>query len=787
MSRTQRVRLRLRGAVQGVGFRPFVCRLANSLGVSGWIANDAEGVLVEAEADDGTIGRFMRAIMEDGPPRAVLHELAAELIDPTGDVEFTIAHSEHGGARSAVVLPDAATCPDCLAEIRDPAQRRFGYAFTNCTNCGPRYSIIRDLPYDRATTTMAGFTMCPACAAEYGDIGDRRFHAQPIACPACGPRLALADAAGRPLPSRDPVADAAAALRAGRIVAVKGIGGYQLMADAANDEAVATLRARKHRPVRPLAVMVASLEQARTIAKVDDTAAALLCAPAAPIVLLPHRTAGTPRAGRALAAGVAPGNRRVGIMLPAAPLHHLLLAAFGRPVIATSGNLSDEPICTAEQEAFARLAGIADLFLVHDRPIERHVDDGVMDVVDDQPRILRRARGHAPMPLLLRRAVPAILAVGAQLKNALALSRGRRVFISQHIGDLETLEAQRAFERAAADLLRLYDVEPQAIAYDLHPDYAATRWAEDECRRRGVPGIAVQHHHAHLVACMAENDETRRTLGVTWDGTGHGSDGTAWGGEFLLGDALGFERVAHLLPFRLPGGDAAAREPLRVAAALLHATDADGADVRAVRDGLDARMAPAQRVVLARMLETGLSAPITTSAGRLFDGVAALLGICTLATYEGEPAIALEQAAEPREHGAYELPFTGTAGQPRLLDWRVTLGQLCSDARRGVATGIIAARFHNALAQAIALQAEIAGCERVALTGGCFQNVLLLERTSALLRRRGFDVLLHRQVPPGDGGISLGQLVVATARIAAAADVRSAPTAALPLTVPAGA
>jgi hydrogenase maturation protein HypF len=768
----QRVRLELRGAVQGVGFRPFVYRLAQRCGVSGWVANDTAGVTIEAEADAAVIEYFMRALSVEAPPQSSIHELSASPLAPEGSAGFRIVSSAAGGARSAVVLPDLAPCDDCMREVRDPADGRAGYAFTNCTNCGPRFSIIQGLPYDRPSTTMAHFRMCADCASEYDQPLDRRFHAQPNACARCGPRLELWDARGVPVAGVDPVAGAAAALRRGEVVAVKGTGGFHLMVDACSDRAVATLRERKRRPHRPLAVMAMSVEQARRFVAVDGAAAALLQSAAAPIVLLPRRTA-TLHAVRLdpaaePAAGLAPDNPRIGVMLPAMPLHHLLLAEFGGPVVATSGNLSDEPICTDEGEAVARLCGIADLFLVHDRPIERHVDDSVADFVDGAPRLLRRARGYAPLPLRLPAPVPPILAVGPHLKNTIALARDRQVFISQHIGDLETYEAQRAFERVIEDFLRLYDVSPDAVARDMHPDYVSTQWALRLVRQLGFADVPVQHHHAHLVACMAENDVTEPTLGVVWDGTGYGTDGTIWGGEFLLGDACSFDRMAHLLPFRLPGGDAAAREPRRAAASLVFAACG--------RDGFEHAAAPllrtfrpAQRGLLLHMLQRHVNAPLTTSAGRLFDGIAALLGICTVASYEGEAAVRLEHCVDRAERGAYSIPILPEACGPSVLDWRPMVRDVMDDARRDVPQGVIAARVHNALVDAVALQAELVGCANVALTGGCFQNVILTERTAAALRRRGFNVLLHRQVPPNDGGVSFGQVVIAAARLGAVA------------------
>jgi hydrogenase maturation protein HypF len=766
----QRVRLRLAGAVQGVGFRPFVYRLAQRCGVTGWIANDTAGVIIEAEASDDVIDYFVRALQQEAPPRSVIHELHVTQLEPQDATDFRIERSDTAGARTAIVLPDLAPCDDCLREVRDPSDRRARYAFTNCTNCGPRFSIIGALPYDRPHTTMAAFTLCAACAAEYGDPLDRRFHAQPNACPVCGPRPEVWDARGNPVACSDPMTEAADALQHGSIVAVKGTGGFHLMVDACNAAAVQALRERKCRPSRPLAVMAASVEQARRFALVDDDAAALLLSAAAPIVLLPRRR--PPALARRLgdvtelADGVAPGNPCIGVMLPAMPLHHLLLDAFGGPVVATSGNLSDEPICTDAGEAVERLCGIADMFLVHDRPIARHVDDSVVAIMDGAPRLLRRARGYAPLPLLLPAPAPPILAAGPHLKNTIALSRERQVFISQHIGDLETHEAQQAFERVIEDFLRLYDVHPAAIARDMHPDYVSTQWACDAARRFGYADVPVQHHHAHLAACIAENGADGPVLGVVWDGTGYGTDGTIWGGEFLLGDAHDFTRAAHLLPFRLPGGDAAAREPGRAAVSLLHAA-LEGVDFAEAADSVLRHFRPAHRALLIHMLRSGVNAPVTTSAGRLFDGIAALLGVCTTASYEGEPAVRLEHLVDHAEGGAYPMPVLPPAHDSgaATLDWRPMIRALLADLRREVAPGTIAARVHNGMVDAMVEQAELVGCDRVALTGGCFQNQVLVERAATALRRRGFHVLLHRHLPPNDGGVSFGQVVVAAARL----------------------
>jgi hydrogenase maturation protein HypF len=776
----ERLRLQVSGAVQGVGFRPFVYRLAHRLGVAGWISNDPAGVTIEVEGEPGAVAQFAAALRSEAPPRARIHAIAVAPVAPAGEEAFVIRASAAEGARTAVVLPDVATCADCLADVRGADARRAGYAFTNCTNCGPRYSIMLSLPYDRPGTTMRDFVMCAACAAEYGDPLDRRFHAQPNACTVCGPRLSLRDAAGRVIDTGDALGDAVAALRSGHVVAVKGVGGYHLMVDACDAAAVTLLRVRKQRPTKPLAVMAASLAEVRLLAAVSGEEARLLESAEAPIVLLERLPAGRTAAARPLADGVAPRNPRIGVMLPATPLHHLLLARFNGPLVATSGNLSEEPICIDEPEAVDRLAGIADMFLVHDRPIARHVDDSVADVLDGAPRLLRRARGFAPLPVLLSAAVPPILAAGAHMKNAIGLSRGAQVFLSQHIGDLDALEAQQAFERVAVDLLRLYEVEPVAFAHDLHPGYASTRWARAAAQRLGAVAIPVQHHHAHLAACLAENGAAGPALGVIWDGTGYGTDGTIWGGEFLLGDAQAVRRTAHLLPFRLPGGDAAVRAPWRTAAALLHGVHG----AAALEPGFHPVLDPADGVgagVLGHMLATGLNSPVTTSAGRLFDGIAALLGLCRTASFEGEAAILLEHAAAAGDHGAYPVPeIMPAANAPAMLDWRPLVAEVVTDARRGVATGVIAARVHQALVDAMVRHAERVGCATVALSGGCFQNRLLSLRAAEALRRGGFAVLVHREVPPNDGGIALGQVLVAAARL----EVTGPPDAARPAREP---
>ena len=781
-----RLRLEIRGAVQGVGFRPFAYRLAHEHGLGGWISNGARGVELEAEGERLELERFRARLVAEKPAPAVLQSVAAHWIEPLGERAFRIAPSDDREERSVVVLPDLATCPDCRREIADRGDRRHRYPFTNCTNCGPRFSIVLDLPYDRPNTTMRGFDLCPRCRDEYEQPLDRRFHAQPVACPTCGPRLRLVDSAGRAA-SADAVAveAAARALAAGLVVAVKGLGGYQLMVDARDAAAVSRLRTRKRRPAKPLALMARDLAMVERLAAVSAAEAELLASAAAPIVLLPAR----PDSG--LAAAVAPGNPFVGVMLPTTPLHHLLAGAFHGPLVATSGNFSDEPIATDDAEALERLGGIADLFLVHDRPIARHVDDSVARIVDGAPQLLRRARGYAPLPVLLGSEGPPLVAVGAHQKDVAALAVGRQVFLSQHIGDMETPQARAAFERVVLDFLRLYEATPVAIAHDLHPDYPTTLWARAAAEsgdgllaRAGrapapLPLVAVQHHHAHLAALLAEHAVEGPALGLTWDGTGFGADGTVWGGEALLGDASEFVRLARLRPFRLPGGEAAVREPRRVALALLWQLDGAAAlerdELAAVRS-----FSGAERALLARLLERGVNAPETSSVGRLFDGVAALAGLPGRVSFEGEAAMGLEFACDPEAGPAYPLPLVEAAppdglapGQRPLavlleLDWRPLVAAVLDDLRRGAATGRIAARFHAALAEAALELAKSAGARRVALTGGCFQNRRLTVETVARLAAGGFEPMLHRQVPPNDGGIALGQVAVARARLARA-------------------
>lgn len=754
---SRRLRLHLCGAVQGVGFRPFVFRLAQEMNLKGWVINDARGVTIEAEGDH--LELFASRVRTEKPEAAIIVEETVLWLEPAGFSDFVIRSSDETGAPQAAILPDLATCSECLREVRDPSNRRWGYPFTNCTRCGPRFTILKALPYDRPNTTMHRFAMCPACAAEYADPADRRFHAQPNACPVCGPSAALWDAKGRPIAlGPDAVVQAGKALKQGAIVAVKGLGGFVLMTDARDAATVTRLRTRKKRPHRPLALMVRDLPLARQVCVISKNEEHLLTSPAAPIVLM-RKLPGAP-----VAAEVAPGNPDLGLMLPSTPLHHLVLEDIDFPVVATSGNLSEEPICTAENEAYRRLQGIADFFLVHDRPIHRHCDDSVVRVMEGDLQILRRARGYAPLPVVVDEPIPPILAAGAHLKNTIALGTGRSVFISQHIGDLDNPQALAAFEQVIGDFLRLYDINPVAVAHDLHPDYTSTHWARTFS---GARPLAVQHHHAHLAACLAENGARGPALGITWDGTGLGTDGTIWGGEFLLGSAEGCQRVASLRPFGLPGGDAAAEEPRRAALALLWGTY--GAEGLGMEDLDPVRAFPEkERRIIARMLEQGINCPQTTSAGRLFDGVAGLAGLRQKISYEAQAAMELECAASPAETGVYPFPSVENPEQPGptwTLDWRPLVEAVVTDRRRGVGVEVVAARFHNALVEGIAAVAHRVGEPTVVLSGGCFLNRKLTVRTAVRLREDGFRVLMHHQTPPGDGCISLGQVAVAAAQL----------------------
>lgn len=741
-------RIAVTGTVQGVGFRPWVYRLARTLGVAGRVRNDARGVVIDAFAAAAVLDVFVARLGAEAPGR--VRDLAWQALDDAAPVGFAIDTSTAAGAVALSIPPDLSTCPACLAEVADPADRHYQYPFTSCTYCGPRFTIAVDLPYDRPATTMAGFPLCPACAREYHDPDDRRFHAQPIACPRCGPQLAL-----EPPGPGDALADAAALLRAGAIVAVKGLGGYHLACDATSAAAVATLRARKRRDAKPFAVMVADVAAARGLAWLTPEEVALLAGPERPITLV------TRRSGAGLADAVAPDTPQVGLLLPYTPLHHLLLAAVARPLVMTSGNVTDEPIAQLDDDARTRLAPLADALLLHDRPIATRCDDSVAQVVAGAPMILRRSRGHVPRPIVLARPIPQpVLAVGAQLKNTFCLAHGDVAYLGPHVGDLDNPLAFEFLAEAIERMERLVRVRPELVAHDLHPDYLSTRLA---LARTGVTHVAVQHHHAHVAAVMAERGLRGPVLGLAWDGAGLGPDGTAWGGELLFGDAAHCTRLATLRPIALAGGDAAVRQVWRIALALLDDAWAGPAPL----DGLAlfADVPAADVRVLRQLIAADLNAPRVHGVGRLFDGVGALALGRAVARHEGQVAQAWNHAATPEDHGAYPLPID-RAGPVWQLDHRPLVRAVVDDLRAGRPTALVSARFHRALVLGAAALVRAAittvGAHPVVLGGGCFQNRALAE---GVVRELGeLEVYLPRAVPPGDGGLALGQVLVAAGR-----------------------
>ncbi|HTL57257.1 MAG TPA: carbamoyltransferase HypF [Candidatus Limnocylindrales bacterium] len=779
-SHATRLKLAIRGAVQGVGFRPFIFRLATELRLAGWVNNSPQGVFIEAEGSRADLEAFLLRVEKERPARSFIQSLEATWLDPINYSRFEIRDSETAGAKTAFVLPDIATCPDCLQEIFDPKNRRYEYPFTNCTNCGPRFSIIEALPYDRANTSMKKFRMCDQCQAEYDDPTNRRFHAQPNACSVCGPQLELWDPAGQAVtkPGKEALLGAAAAIRSGKILALKGLGGYQLMVAAHDETAVQRLRDLKHREEKPFALMFPSLESAKTVCVISPLEERLICAPEAPIVLL-HRKQGIANAPTApgITSLVAPGNPNLGVMLPYTPLHHVLLSLLGFPVVATSGNLSDEPICITESEALERLGPLADLFLVHNRPIIRHVDDSIVRIMAGRELVLRRARGYAPLPVILDRIatpgsppvqLPTIIAVGAHLKNTVALAIGTNAFLSQHIGDLETDQAYTAFRRVITDLEQLYEADPEVIAADAHPDYLSTKFARElASQNTRLRYCSVQHHLAHVLACMTENELRHSVLGVSWDGTGYGPDQTIWGGEFFIVDEDSWSRVAHFRPFRLPGGERAIKEPRRTAIGLLFEMLGVAAFERSDLAPVTS-FSTSERNSLERMLVQRFNSPITSSVGRLFDAISSLIGQRQFVRFEGQAAMELEFALEGLEIDEfYQLPLSSsnsailTQASGLILDWAPLIKSVLADLKNHVSIGNISAKFHNGLIEAIIEVARLFDQEYVALSGGCFQNRYLTERAVRRLREEGFRSYWHQRVPPNDGGIALGQLAAA--------------------------
>jgi hydrogenase maturation protein HypF len=756
---TNRRRLLVRGVVQGVGFRPYVYHLAERFDLTGFVRNTAVGVVIEIEGARDAIDGFEDALPRDGPPLMRVVSVEATDLGVAGDDTFVIRESEPGENAFAWVPSDIAVCAPCLTEMHDPSDRRYEYPFTNCTNCGPRYSIILDVPYDRAQTTMAGFARCEACRVEYENPRDRRFHAQPNACPNCGPHLWLTDNCGKDAPLLRPRAVLEAVvniLRNGGIIAWKGLGGYQLACDARNADAVGELRRRKHRNEKPFAVMVRDAFSAESLCEVSEQERAALSGPEKPIVLLQKR------ADAVIAPNVAPGNPSLGIMLPYTPMHELLFrileerCGHGAVLVMTSGNMSEEPIVMDESEAMEKLRSIADALVHHNRPIHTRVDDSVVRVVDKEVLLLRRARGYTPSPLRIGSGDAEVLACGAQQKSTFCLTKAGYGILSQHLGDLENYETLQFFEQTLERMQRLFQITPRTVAHDLHPDYISTRFAKKlEVERH----IGVQHHHAHIASCMAEHGLEGSVLGVAWDGTGYGLDGTIWGGEFLVANVGDFERFAHLRNVWLAGGDAAVREPWRAARSYLH--DAfDSAELGGL-DFLDSAPKSSVRTVDA-MLQKRIQVFQTSSCGRLFDAVASLVGLHQRVSFEGQAATALEAVAESAD-GTYEFAIDGQS--PAEVDMRPMMRQIVDEVRRGEPTSRISARFHNTL---IAIVGDVCdrmrrstGLERVCLSGGCFQNMRLLRGCLKTLRANGFHVYFQQQVPANDGGIAFGQAAIA--------------------------
>ncbi|NIP42256.1 MAG: carbamoyltransferase HypF [candidate division Zixibacteria bacterium] len=751
----KRINLKIGGAVQGVGFRPAVYRLATKLGLSGWITNAADGVEIELEGHNDYIEEFVELLKVENPIHSRLDNIKQEFLYPIGGTGFKIIESKLSGDKTALVLPDIATCPDCLREIFDPDNRRYLYPFTNCTNCGPRYSIIEGLPYDRAMTTMKYFEMCGKCREEYENPLDRRFHAQPNACPECGPHLELWDKSGKVMALHNDALDQACeVVLGGEILALKGLGGFHLIVNAQNYQAVKRLRSLKERKKKPLALMYPDLASIELECEVGELEHELLTSAESPIVLMKRKRFNLETTPRTLK-GIAPDNPYLGIMLPYTPLHHILMHKLQIPIVATSGNLAEEPICIDEKEALGRLSGIADLFLVHNRPIARHADDSIVRVVAERELVLRRARGYAPLPMQRKGSFRPVLATGGHLKNTIAISSGKNVFISQHIGDLDTRLSIETFNITIESLSDIYEFKPEIIACDKHPDYHSTIYAE----KSGLHLVKVQHHYAHILSCMAENNLGGEVLGVVWDGTGYGDDDTIWGGEFLSVDGKSYQRFAHLRTFPLPGGERAVLRPRRSALGSMH--ELYGRDIIGIENNnpLD-RFRQEQKQPLLGALKKEVNCPRTSSMGRLFDAVASIIGLCQEIDFEGQAAMLLEFAAEKAADDQKSYPFDFVKYENKyILDWEKIIEGIRKDHDRAVSQNRIAARFHNTLAEMIVEVAKICEREDVVLSGGCFQNKYLTEKTVGRLKEEGFKPYWHKLVPPNDGGISLGQVM----------------------------
>ncbi|MBM4448198.1 MAG: carbamoyltransferase HypF [Chloroflexi bacterium] len=758
-----RLRIEVRGIVQGVGFRPFVYRLARDCHLNGWVHNTSGNVAIEVEGAEGDISQFLNLLPAKAPPAAHLQDIATRKLPVKGDADFVIRKSQAEPGKYQPVSPDLATCSECLEEVFNPGNRRYQYPFTNCTSCGPRFTIIRDIPYDRPMTTMSHFRMCPDCQAEYDDPLDRRFHAQPNACPECGPSQKLTDRDGLQLPCPDPLQEAADLLRKGYIVAVKGLGGFQLAGDATNREAVARLRERKKRPGKPFALMMASIAEIKKHCLVSPEEAELLLSPNAPIVLLRWR-----KDISNVTTLVAENNKYLGVMLPYTPLHHILMRHAARPLVMTSGNLSEEPICQDNDEALRRLQNIADYFLLHNRDIHARYDDSVYLVERGTARAIRRARGYAPSPIRLPFKAGQVLACGAEEKNTFCLTRDEYAFLSQHIGDMDNEETAEHYENTIDLYQRLFRIKPEVIAYDLHPEYLSTKYALKCATEKRLRTVGVQHHHAHIVSCLVENDFRGPVIGIAFDGVGYGTDGNLWGGEFLTCDGGSFERLAHLEYVPMPGGAAAIRKPYRMALSYLYTLLGE----ETLLDGLPIMSKiPSDEIEIIKMqLKQRLNSPLTSGAGRLFDAVSALAGVRGRIDHEAQAAIELEMLAPDDVTNFEPYPFTiSDMAKPAVIELKELVSAVLNDARNGIKPEAISARFHKTMAsiilEACRLISYQTGLKAVALSGGVFQNRLLFSLAVAVLEKEGFRVLTHRLVPCNDGGISLGQALIANHRL----------------------
>ncbi|MCX7880007.1 MAG: carbamoyltransferase HypF [Ignavibacteria bacterium] len=756
----QRIKLEIKGAVQGVGFRPFVYRLANELNLNGYVLNSTIGVIIECEGERKILEIFIDRIKSEKPKLAFISSFEYSFLEPKGYETFEILHSRYEAETVAFILPDISTCPDCLKEMFDPKDRRYMYPFINCTNCGPRYSIIESLPYDRSNTTMKKFQMCSKCREEYNNPNDRRYHAQPIACPECGPHVELWDREGNVLSKKhDAIEETVELIKKGKIIALKGIGGFQLLVDSYNDEAVKKLRERKHRIDKPFALMFPNLDSVYQVCNLELAEERLLLSPEAPIVLLKRKS--TPNTKQP-STYVAPENPYLGIMLPYSPLHHIIMNELNIPIVATSGNISEEPMCIDELEALDRLQNIADFFLVHNRPIARYVDDSVARVIKGKVMMLRRARGYAPFPIEFEENIrfddKTLLAVGGQLKNTIALQKGKNVFISQHIGDLSNEKAINSFKKAVKEFQEIYKSDSSIFICDLHPDYFSTQFV-NSLNNENKKVIYIQHHIAHAASCIAENQVKNNALAVVWDGTGFGLDGTIWGGEFFLVKNFHFEHFASFRKFSLPGGEQAIKEPRRSALSLLweiYRKELSNVKI----PFLELNFSHNELRIFTQMLENNLNTPRTSSVGRIFDAVASLVNLCHRINFEGQAAMMLEFTANSHINENY--PFEIEKAQPIIIDWQPIIEGILEDIKSDTEVGRISAKFHNTLSEIILKLAKLVGNETtIVLSGGCFQNAYLLERTINRLEENQFKVAWHQRVPPNDGGISFGQIASA--------------------------